>query len=108
MDWSKAKNVLIIAFIATNIFLIYNIQSKLFGEQEIHIINDEYVNSVEEHLNNNGIELEAHISKEIISLPILVVRYKTFDSDTLAQGFLGNDYEKQTATLEDKILKRED
>lgn len=107
MDWSKAKNVLIVAFIATNIFLIYNIQSRLFGEQEIQLITDEYISSVEQHLNNYGIELEANISKEIISMPILVVRYKTFDSNTLAQSLLGSGYDKQIATLEDRILKRE-
>jgi len=107
MDWSKAKNVLIVAFIATNIFLIYNIQSRLFGEQEIRLINDEYISSVEQHLNDNGIELEADISREIISLPILVVKYKTFDSNIMAKSLLGTEYEQQIATLEDRILKRE-
>jgi len=107
MDWSKAKNVLIIAFIATNIFLIYNIQGRLFGQQEMQLINDEYVRNVEQYLNDNGINLDAHISREIISLPILVVRYKIFDSNTMAEVFLDKNYHKKIATLEDKILKRE-
>ncbi|MBU5676364.1 two-component system regulatory protein YycI [Alkaliphilus sp. MSJ-5] len=107
MDWSKAKNILIVAFIATNIFLIYNVQSRLFRQEEMQLINDKYISNVEQHLNDNNIELDAHIPREIISLPILVVRYKTFDSDNTAKSFLGKDYEKQIPTLEDKILKRE-
>jgi len=107
MDWSKAKNVLIIAFIATNIFLTYNIQDRLFGQQEIQLINDEYVSNVEQHLNDNGITLDTHISRDVISLPVLVVRYKTFESNAIAEVFLGKNYDEKVATLEDKILKRE-
>lgn len=107
MDWSKAKNVLIVAFVVTNIFLIYNIQSRLFKQEEVQLISNEYIGYVEDHLNENGIDLDMELSREIISLPILVVRYKTFDSEDVAERLLGKEYHKETPTLEDKILKRE-
>ena len=107
MDWSKAKNVLIIAFVATNIFLIYNMQSRLFNQQEIQLVTNESVRNVEAYLNDSGIELEADIPREIISLPILVVKYHIFDGESTAKSLLGIDYDKQTPTLEEKILKRE-
>lgn len=107
MDWSKAKNILIIAFIVTNIFLTYSLQSKFFGQQESQMITDEYVMDVEKHLNNNGIHLDVNIPREIVSLPILMVRYHGFDAEQTASKLLGKDYQWQNQTLEDKILKKE-
>lgn len=107
MDWSKAKNVLIIAFIVTNVFLIYHIQSRLFRQEEIQLINDNHLSYVEQHLNDYGISLDTHIPKEIISLPILVVKYKTFDPDTIAEMFLGEGYRKETEFMGHKGLKKE-
>lgn len=96
MDWSKAKNILIIGFIVTNVFLIYNIQSRLFDQEQTALINDEYVSNVEQYLEDSDIKLAADIPREIISLPILGVKYKTFDSDSIAESLLGKDYKKET------------
>lgn len=113
MDWSKAKNILILAFIVTNVFLIYNIQSKLFEQEQVQLINDESVANVEQYLEESKIKLETNIPREIISLPILDVRYKIFNSDSIAESLLGKDYIKETRsteylTLNKEIFKTED
>lgn len=107
MDWSKAKNVLIVAFIVTNIFLIYSVQSRLFKQQEIQLINNEYISNVEAYLNDNSIALDTLIPKEIISLPILVVKYKTFDALKTSNMFLGEGSQKEIENIGSKGLQRE-
>lgn len=107
MDWSKAKNLLIIAFIVTNIFLIYNIQDEVFKQNKIQIVNNKDLSNVEQYLNDNGISLNTNIPEEIISLPILVVKYKNFDSDKIASSLLGEDYSKEIETISINNFKRE-
>lgn len=107
MDWSKAKNVLIVAFIVTNIFLIYNIKIETFKGNEVKPVNDEYLLNVEEYLNRNDIYLNTDIPEEIISLPVLLVKYKNFDSNKIAGRFLGKGYDKTTDLTGRENLKRE-
>lgn len=107
MDWSKAKNILIVGFIVTNIFLIFNIQKQLGVGNEIQYVNREYLLNVEEHLRDNGIYLHTDISDEVVSLPVLVVRYKNFDSDKIAREFLARGYTKEVETTDRGKLKRE-
>jgi hypothetical protein len=107
MDWSKAKNLLIVAFVLTNIFLIYNILDDTFKRNETQVIDGKYSGNVEQYLNDNGINLDIPIPKEMPSLPMLVVRYKNFDPDKMAKMFLGKDYNKRTETFGSGSLRRE-
>ncbi|HZX21712.1 MAG TPA: two-component system regulatory protein YycI [Clostridia bacterium] len=107
MDWSKAKNLLIVAFILTNIFLIYNILGETFRQSRAQVVNNKYSGNVEQYLNDNGISLDTSIPEEMVSLPMLVVKYKNFDSDKMAKMFLGKDYSKDTETQGSDSLKRE-
>lgn len=107
MDWSKAKNLLIAAFIITNIFLIYNIQSEIFRQNEIQAVNNKYLDDVKQYLSDNGINLNTHIPEETISLPMLTVKYKNFDSNKMARELLGEGYNKETETLDFNDLKKE-
>lgn len=93
MDWSKAKNVLIVAFIITNIFLVYHLEKDIFDQEDLQLISDTYVKNVEEYLAEAGIHLDIDIPREIISLPGLMVKYKVFEPEELAKEFLGQDYE---------------
>lgn len=92
MDWSKAKNVLIVAFIITNILLAYVIQKDLPIKDNFQINNDKYMENVENYLLDRGIEVDLDIPNKNMTLPILMVRYKTFDMEEVAQTFLGKNY----------------
>lgn len=98
MDWSKAKNILIVAFIMTNIFLIYNVQNELFNSQGMQIVSDQYIINVEEHLRDHNIKLKTDIPKEIIPMSILEVKYKTFDPDDYLDLLLGEGYKEVETT----------
>lgn len=92
MDWSKAKNILIIAFIITNIFLFYNVYKNM-NENNFFYINDETVEDVKKILEERNIFIETEVPKKVPSLPILKVKYETYDGDELAKKILG-DYQK--------------
>ena len=92
MDWSKAKNVLIVAFIITNLLLVYVIQKDSINNERFQVINDDYIQNVESFLSDNGIKLDVEIQNKSITLPMLMVRYKTFDIKEIAKTFLGEDY----------------
>ncbi|MCC5909420.1 MAG: two-component system regulatory protein YycI [Clostridiaceae bacterium] len=93
MDWSKAKNILIVAFIITNIFLIYTVEKDVYSREELELISDEYIKNVEEYLTQKGVELDIAIPREIMSLHSLMVKYKIWDGIEMAEVFLGNNYE---------------
>lgn len=107
MDWSKAKNLLIIAFILTNIFLVHNIRSEKFKQNEIQITSNKYSDEVKQYLNDNGIILNIRIPEESVSLPMLVVKYKNFDSDKIAGELLGMGYSKTVEILNSDDLIKE-
>ncbi|MBM7615540.1 two-component system regulatory protein YycI [Alkaliphilus hydrothermalis] len=94
MDWSKAKNILIIAFILTNIFLFYHVGKGLLVGGELDLVSNEYILNVERHLNEKGIYVSGEIPREIISLPKVRVKYKIYDHEETAELFLGKDYYK--------------
>lgn len=104
MDWSKAKNILIVAFIITNIFLIYHIGKDIFYSNDLRLISDEYINDVENHLAEYGITIREEIPKEIFSMPVLVVRYENFDHEATAEQFLGKGYR----TVEENIYQNDE
>ncbi|AKL97332.1 hypothetical protein CACET_c39040 [Clostridium aceticum] len=101
MDWSRAKNALIVAFILTNIFLIYHIQKDMFNKGDLQIISDTYIKNAENYLTDNGLQLDIEIPREVISLPVLMVKYKVFEPYELARNFLGENFE----LLEGNIYK---
>src|SRR5690554_1565860 len=94
MDWSKAKNVLIVAFIVTNIFLVYSMEKDIFDRGDLQFISDAYIENAEKHLLEAGLQLDINIPREIVSLPELMVKYKIFEPTELAEEFLGKNYRK--------------
>ncbi|QUH25183.1 two-component system regulatory protein YycI [Serpentinicella alkaliphila] len=89
MDWSKAKNILIIAFIITNLFLLFNIEKDIMRQENFFTITNKYVEEVKAHLNENGIKVNTEIPLETQSLPVLFVKYNTFNIEEIGPKLLG-------------------
>lgn len=89
MDWSKAKTILIVAFIITNILLVYI----MIGEKTIPepTIKDEFMEDVVELLKDKNISIATDIPKEIPYLNIMTVRYEKTNLEELNRNFLNND-----------------
>ncbi len=88
MDWSKAKNILIVTFIITNIFLLYNINEDIKANKYFYEISDERLKDIVGILNDKGIEVEGEIPRDTPTLPIVTVEYETYDEDKIASDFL--------------------
>lgn len=65
----------------------------MFNREELQLISDAYIENVEGYLRDNDLKLDIDIPRELISLPILMVKYKAFEGETLAKTFLGDTYE---------------
>ena len=87
MDWSKAKNILIIAFIITNLFLIFNIQSNLYQNNALSVLKDRNIEDVVSILEEKNIKVEAEIPRILLQMPVLDVEYETYNEEKVAQRF---------------------
>ncbi|CAK7060679.1 YcdB/YcdC domain-containing protein [Tissierella carlieri] len=77
MDWSKAKTILIVAFLITNILL--GVVLFLSGRQVETATKEGFIEDVTKLLNNKNILIDTEISREIPSLNTLIVEYEILD-----------------------------
>ena len=89
MDWSKAKNILIVAFIFTNIFLTYVLFSVNQDQEKVEV-EDQFIEDVVALLAKKSIKVETDIPKKIPSLPIVSVEYEVYDVQKVLKNFLGS------------------
>ena len=85
MDWTKAKSILIIALIVTNIVLIftYVFKADAFVSTDETILSDTI-----DLLNSKNIFIETTIPKKHNRMPVLTVEYDTIDQDILEEQLL--------------------
>ncbi|AFS79823.1 regulatory protein in low GC content Gram positives [Gottschalkia acidurici 9a] len=87
MDWSKAKNILIIAFIITNTFLAYVLFVVDSNKHDLSTDND-FLTDIVKLLSEKDIKLETDIPKEIPSLPVISIEYEKYKPEVVADRFL--------------------
>jgi regulatory protein YycI of two-component signal transduction system YycFG len=92
MDWSKAKTILIIAFIITNALLFYNLEKDGPPSDNLSSLVAERIEDVEEILDERGISLPSGIPPEMPEIASLEVAYYQMDKFLEAEAFLGNDF----------------
>lgn len=77
MDWSKAKTILIVAFLVTNLLLGVVLFS---SERQVDTTTKEgFIEDVTKLLNKKNIFIDTEISREVPSLNTLTVEYETLD-----------------------------
>ncbi|WP_427340521.1 two-component system regulatory protein YycI [Caloranaerobacter sp. DY30410] len=99
MDWSKAINILIIAFLITNLILVYVLIDNKRDESTYLTVKEEFIREVKNLLLQKGIKIDADIPKTIPSLPLLTIEYEIQDPEKLAEKLLG-DYSKEVVNGE--------
>lgn len=87
MDWAKAKNILIFAFIITNLLLGYNVLSALDNRNYVHSINEERIDGVKKILKEKNIMVKTEIPQKVFNLPELTLEYETYDSNEIEKKF---------------------
>ncbi len=89
MDWARAKTILIIAFVITNIFLAYNVwQTKYYGHRSERI-SDDRIEELVDILQQRGMRVSAPIPKDLYTNEILTVEYMEIDTDGLMETVFG-------------------
>ena len=89
MDWSKAKTILIFAFLITNILLV-----SVLISSERHMdstIKKEFIDDAIQILATKDISIKTEIPIEIPSLNGLIVEYETMDISQVNNKFFSNE-----------------
>lgn len=92
MDWTKAKTILIIAFLITNVFLVAGLVREN-TRQESPVIDETYMTQTLAFLEDQGLVLERELPRNIPSLAPMTVEYVFFPAAETADHFLGDDWE---------------
>lgn len=89
MDWSKAKTILIVSFLITNILLISVLIS---GEKHMDsTIKKEFIENAVKILKTKDISIETEIPKKIPSLNSLIVEYENVDISNINSNFFSDE-----------------
>ncbi len=87
MDWSKAKNVLIVIFLALNVFLLFTNYDTLSSGRTV---SKEIVSNTESVLNSRGVKLKCKIPTNVQST-MLTFENTKLDKAKIAEKLLGLD-----------------
>lgn len=101
MDWSKAKSILIFAFIITNIILVSVLLSSEKNKEPT--IKKEFIEEATKLLENKDILIDTEIPKEKPSLNTLMVKYEIIDTENINEIFFSN--KALVEKSEDGIIK---
>lgn len=82
MDWTKAKTILIVALLITNLIIGYTYSEKL-KEAEVQQI--EQAISTREFLAQMGIEIQTEIPTKPLKKPVLFVRFEPLGQEVQAE-----------------------
>jgi regulatory protein YycI of two-component signal transduction system YycFG len=91
MDWAKAKTILIIAFVITNIFLAYNVWNTKYYGHRSERISDDRIEELVDILQQRGMRVSAPIPKDLYTKEILTVEYMEIDTDGLMETVFGRE-----------------
>lgn len=94
MDWNKTNTILIAAFIILNIFLFTSSYNDIFSEEYNVTSDKEFIDNVENILNEKNITLIGNLPEETYMLPTLNTEYEMiYVSKEILNQFLGPDVE---------------
>ncbi len=100
MDWGRAKTILIVAFIITNVFLAYNLWSSKYYGHRSERISSVNIDEVIEILDKKGVHVNAPIPKDIYTNEMLTVEYSQINIGQLAETIYGERDVRPKATAE--------
>lgn len=87
MDWSRAKTYLIIAFIVTNLLLIWSIFSDIIDTQQQNFFSKQSIANLKSLLDQKKIRLDCKLPKTKKKMRILYAEYQTIDEQKYQKIF---------------------
>lgn len=101
MNWSKAKNILILAFLVTNLILGVNLYRAHKSNEEPSALSESYKNQVFELLENNDITLVAELPPISEKLTKAIIEYELYQPEQIAKRFFAN---PSRQPIDDRVL----
>lgn len=98
MEWSKAKNILILTFFTLNIFLGYSLWKETKLLLPSRVVTYQELEEAQEHLEAFNLELKASPPRQIFYMPLLTVESNPIDENYLLNNFF--DQEEDLAPVE--------
>ncbi len=83
MDWSKAKNILILTFLALNIFLGYSLWKESYQLFSSRVVTYQEIEEAKQKLSSLNLELKAPIPRQIYFMSFLAVTNKKYPGEEL-------------------------
>lgn len=108
MDWTKAKTILIIAFIFLDAFLGYNFWLNTNSEAEITVVTDSQIQESSRILQEAGIFLSAKLPEKVSPQPFLMVGFQAVEPSKIASKFFGGSNNIKVERTEDSIIYHRD
>ncbi len=101
MDWGKSKNILIVAFLITNLILGgFLLRDRL---AKTPTLSDDFIREVEKMLNEKNIKLSTDIPKNENGLIPLTVKYEDCDIEHIRQVLYKGEVQLESSGNEDII-----
>lgn len=85
MDWGRAKNIILIVLLITNIFLI-GVYGLRYGHSKES--NSELYSYTIDKLKANQIELACDMTKSPGKIPALIVQYEEYDKNAVEKAIM--------------------
>lgn len=93
MDWGKAKNIFIIAFLILNLSLGYQLYLKNFNQLEDIQATNSDIEEISEKLKQQEIAINIEIPKEMPEMHFLQVKNKVYANNSILKNSNNNDTE---------------
>lgn len=97
MDWRRAITILIVSFIALNLFLGLNLWSKARPTAEFTLTPDEE-SEIKHYLSQKGVQLKSDIPKEGKAQALLEIGFEKINENNVVENFFGKDQVKMSQT----------
>ncbi len=102
MNWAKAKNILIIAFLITNLILLYALTLDENHDTNYSKLEKEFVQKVISKLKEKNIKVDCTIPDSELLMSLMSVEYQTYNPTKIGDVFL-KDYSMKHEHKNDEI-----
>lgn len=91
MEWSKAKNILILTFLALNLFLGYSLWEEFYMHFPSRVVSQREIEEARDRLDSVNLELKASFSRQTFSMSFLTVSSRIQEAEILKGGLFDPD-----------------
>lgn len=85
MDWSKAKNILIVSFLILNLLLVYRLYIEPISALATEGLSRERMEAIEQLLVKNGVSVKFALPRTVPRMPVVNIQVRSYKGPELEQ-----------------------